>query len=586
MWRIPRVVLEDLDDQKSINYVLNQLPDPVSFEEKIKELYANKDQISFDILKLKDGRTVEGYSQPQLVNDRYVGRVWSFRDITKQLADEDNIRKSEETRSLIMKAAMDAIICIDLSGNIIFWNQQAEEIFGWKSDEVMNKQFADFIIPDHYQKSHHEGMAHFKKTGEGAILNKLTELSAIRRNGDEFPIELTVTEIMQDNEQFFCAFIRDITQRKKAEIALQKSNERFNLAAKATSDIIWDWNLITGKVIRSEENMVKLLGYAKQVTQDPRFNWMDLIHADDIARINEKFDKCLNDPTIFYMDDEYRFQKASGEYAYLYDKGYIIRDGNGKATRMIGSTQDITRIKENELQLKKRADELAISNLELEQFAFITSHDLQEPLRMITGFLTQLDRKYNHLLDDKARKYIFYAVDGARRMRQIILDLLEYSRVGRGDDKMEDIDLNELMHEIQILLQKKIIQKNAEVHIADLPVIKSYRGPLRQVFQNLISNALKYNRENVNSNISIAVNEVNNEWQFSITDNGIGIEEEYFEKIFVLFQRLHDKTEYSGTGVGLPVTKKIVESLGGKIWVASKPDEGSTFYFTIPQKSF
>lgn len=120
MWRIPRVVLEDLDDQKSINYVLNQLPDPVSFEEKIKELYANKDQISFDILKLKDGRTVEGYSQPQLVNDRYVGRVWSFRDITKQLADEDNIRKSEETRSLIMKAAMDAIICIDLSGNIIF----------------------------------------------------------------------------------------------------------------------------------------------------------------------------------------------------------------------------------------------------------------------------------------------------------------------------------------------------------------------------------------------------------------------------------------------------------------------------------
>lgn len=451
---------------------------------------------------------------------------------------------------------------------------------------MMNKQFADFIIPDHYQKSHHEGMAHLKKTGEGAILNKLTELSAIRRDGDEFPIELTVTEIMQDNEQFFCAFIRDITQRKKAEIALQKSNERFNLAAKATSDIIWDWNLITGKVIRSEENMVKLLGYAKQVTQDPGFNWMDLIHADDIARINEKFDKCLNDPTIFYMDDEYRFQKASGEYAYLYDKGYIIRDDNGKATRMIGSTQNITRIKENELQLKKRADELAISNLELEQFAFITSHDLQEPLRMITGSLTQLDRKYNHLLDDKARKYIFYAVDGARRMRQIILDLLEYSRVGRGDDKMEDIDLNVLMHEIQILLQKKIIQKNAEVHIADLPVIKSYRGPLRQVFQNLISNALKYNRENVNSNISIAVNEVNNEWQFSITDNGIGIEEEYFEKIFVLFQRLHDKTEYSGTGVGLPVTKKIVESLGGKIWVASKPDEGSTFYFTIPQKSF
>jgi light-regulated signal transduction histidine kinase (bacteriophytochrome) len=135
--------------------------------------------------------------------------------------------------------------------------------------------------------------------------------------------------------------------------------------------------------------------------------------------------------------------KADGTYAYLYDKGYIIRDSTGKAIRIIGSTQDISRLKENELQLKKRAEELALSNLELEQFAFVTSHDLQEPLRMITSFLSQLEKKYDHVLDEKGKKYIHFAVVGAKRMRQIILDLLEYSRVGRNDTNAEELDMNE-----------------------------------------------------------------------------------------------------------------------------------------------
>ncbi len=506
-----------------------------------------------------------------------------FKDVTFSRAVAENIRNSEEKRRLIMNAALDAIVCIDIHGNITFWNPQAEAIFGWNENEVMGKHLSEIIIPEEYRKMHDNGMENYLKTGEGPLLNILLQLTALKRSGEEVSIELTVLPIKQANEEFFCAFIRDITERNKAEMAIRNSNERYNLASKATSDIIWDWNLLTNEIIRSEDNIEKLLGYKREVSQDSCFVWMNMVHPEDVNRVKEKIEEVLQNPEAHYYEDEYRFKKANNEYAYLYEKGYIVRNDAGKVTRIIGSTQDITKLKENEIQLKKRADELAVSNLELEQFAFVASHDLQEPLRMITSFLTQLDNKYDAVLDEKAKKYIYFAVDGAKRMRQIILDLLEYSRVGRTENTLEEIDLGDILNEIEILLQKRIMEKNADIHIDPMPVIHSYRAPIRQVFQNLIGNALKYSRTDVKTLIDIAVKEVPGYWQFSIADNGIGIHSDYFEKVFILFQRLHTKAEYSGTGMGLAVSKKIVENLGGKIWVTSEEGKGSTFYFTIPK---
>ena len=277
--------------------------------------------------------------------------------------------------------------------------------------------------------------------------------------------------------------------------------------------------------------------------------------------------------------------RANGQYAHIYDKGFIVRDKNGKAIRMIGASQDITKLKEHEMQLKKHAKELAISNEELEQFAYVASHDLQEPLRMVTSFLTQLDKKYGTLLDEKGKKYIDFAVDGAKRMRQIILDLLDYSRAGRTMHDMENIDLNELIRGIKILFRKEIEEKKAVILSNELPLLTGYSAPLRQVFQNLIGNALKYCKQDTPVHIKISVNELTDHWQFSVADNGIGIDKEYFDRIFVIFQRLHNKDEYSGTGLGLAITKKIIENMGGKIWLSSEEGKGSTFYFTILKQS-
>ncbi|MES2727538.1 MAG: ATP-binding protein, partial [Bacteroidota bacterium] len=250
--------------------------------------------------------------------------------------------------------------------------------------------------------------------------------------------------------------------------------------------------------------------------------------------------------------------------------------------------KDITERKNTEIKLmelhndlEKHAKELYISNQELEQFAYVASHDLQEPLRMVTSFLTQLEKKYIDVIDDKGKQYIHFAVDGAKRMRQIILDLLDFSKLGKMEDKLEPVDINELLKEVLSLFYKKIEEKQAVICIDEMPTVLSFTAPLRQIFQNLIGNSLKYQQVGISPNISISAKELDTHWEFSVADNGIGIDALYFDKIFIIFQRLHHKQEYSGTGMGLAITKKIIENLGGRIWVESEEGKGSTFYFTI-----
>jgi PAS domain S-box-containing protein len=234
--------------------------------------------------------------------------------------------------------------------------------------------------------------------------------------------------------------------------------------------------------------------------------------------------------------------------------------------------------------LLNQAKELEVSNAELEQFAYVASHDLQEPLRMVTSFLTQLEKKYGTLLDDKAKTYIHFATDGAKRMRQLILDLLEYSRVGRTESILEEINVNSLITEVLTLLRRNIEDSKASIRFKDMPTLNIYKTPMRQVFQNLIGNALKYQNPGVTPYIEISCKETSSNFQFTVTDNGIGIAPEYFDDIFIIFKRLHNRDEYSGTGMGLAVTKKIIDNFGGKIWVTSNNGEGSAFHFTIPKQ--
>jgi len=241
---------------------------------------------------------------------------------------------------------------------------------------------------------------------------------------------------------------------------------------------------------------------------------------------------------------------------------------------------------ENELKMSKIELEnsltlLEVKSKELEQFAFVASHDLQEPLRMITSFLSQIEKKYEDKLDEKGKKYIFYATDGAKRMRQIILDLLDYSRVGRADTDRSEVDMNSVLEDALALNRKLVQEHNGVVRWEKMPVIMAVRSQMQQLFQNLINNGLNYQKPGNQAIIKIHAEEGTTEWTFSVKDNGIGIKSEYSDKIFNIFQRLHAKDEYSGTGLGLSICKKIVEEHGGRIWVESEHGKGSTFYFTL-----
>ena len=233
-----------------------------------------------------------------------------------------------------------------------------------------------------------------------------------------------------------------------------------------------------------------------------------------------------------------------------------------------------------ERNLSRKVNELARSNAELEQFAYVASHDLQEPLRMVANYTQLFAEQYRGKLDEQAEKYIHYAVDGATRMQAMIQDLLAFSRVGRAESGFQEIDLNAALKLALENLQPAIKESGAVVKCDSLPMLKAHRIQMVQLFQNLIGNAIKF-RGNQPPLIQIGAEQKNGEWIFSAKDNGIGIAVEYSEIIFAIFQRLHTRSEYPGNGIGLAICKKIIERHGGRIWVESKEGQGSTFKFTL-----
>lgn len=243
--------------------------------------------------------------------------------------------------------------------------------------------------------------------------------------------------------------------------------------------------------------------------------------------------------------------------------------------------EDITARKQAEAALEEKARELARSNAELEQFAYVASHDLQEPLRMVASYVQLLARRYKGRLDADADDFINFAVDGASRMQLLINDLLAYSRVDRKGHLFENVDCGRVLGYVLTDLQMSIEQAQAVITSDVLPVVEGDMVQLIQVFENLLSNSLKFHRE-VPVRIHISVQHDENFWQFTVQDNGIGIEPVYWERIFLLFERLHDRASYSGTGIGLAITKKIIERHGGRIWVESQAGTGTQMIFTLP----
>jgi two-component system CheB/CheR fusion protein len=357
------------------------------------------------------------------------------------------------------------------------------------------------------------------------------------------------------------------------------------MVASVTNDAIYEWDMVN-EVTYWGEGYSTLFGHHRTEEPMPMSSWLDHLHPDEREQLMATMADAFENKATS-LTRELRFKCADRTYKTVLDKLGILYNADQKPVKIIGAMHDITQRKENELavaelnqQLNVRANELISSNEELERFAYVASHDLQEPLRMVSSFLQLLQKKYAGQLDQTATQYIDFAVDGAERMKRLILDLLEYSRVGTNKDVLTEINLGDIVNQVLKNYDTKITERDAVIRTQLLPTIMANRMQITQLMQNLVGNALKYNTSFV-PEIEIGCEEKLDHWQFYVSDNGIGIDKKFFEKVFIIFQRLHNKKQFSGTGIGLAICRKIVERHGGNIWIESTPGNGSTFFFTI-----
>jgi len=540
-----------------------------SLEAAYKQVIVNNKSNSFEYLFPGDNEWYEVNAYPS-----NGGVSVYFKNITERKQAAEKLKQAFEERTNILESIGDAFVTVNKEWIVTYWNKQAEKLLNCPKEHIIGKNLWQ-VYPDAIDTAFYRQYQHAMDTGETvrfeekyAGIGKWFEVNAYPS-----PTGLSI-------------YFTDVTLRKEADERLKQANERFEKVTEATNDAIWDWDIENNTLYRAG-GFKALFGYEVNKITSTLQSWTEHIHPDDRERVTRSLDAAIQSGQNNWTA-EYRYQRKNGTFANVIDRGVVIRDSHATATRMVGAMADISERKRYEEQLlafnqklETKTKELQRSNQELEEFAFITSHDLQEPLRMISSFMDQLKRKYGDLLDDKALQYIQFATDGAKRMKQIILDLLLYSRANRPTEQKELINLNEIVSEFLKLRRKLIGEKKAIIHYNNLPVLETYRAPVTQIFHCLLDNALKYSKENVPPIIDIHVKDIGAFYEFAIKDNGIGIDERFYEKIFVIFQRLHNKKDYDGTGIGLSITKRSVEFLGGAIWVESKVGEGSTFYFKI-----
>jgi len=778
------------------------------------------------------------------------GAVLICRDVSEQDATERALRERIAHTRAIVDSALDAVVTIDASDRIVDWNPQAEAIFGWSASAAIGQVLPDLIIPPRYRERHRVGMARYLASDEGPALRKRLELSAVRRDGTEFPVELSIVPTMVDGRVLFCGYLRDITEAKRAETSLRASEARFRQLAETIREVFYIRGLDGRDLVYVSPAYAEIWGRSTDSLHADPLSFLQAVHADDRPRVEAAlarqnageatveeyrvvrpdgaerwvWDRCYpvmvdgravhvagiaEDVTerrraedgvrsrerlltlitdalpspIAYVDRDCRFRFLNRSYpgwhqrpaggvlnadmrevlgeqhwasvapyvarafageTVTFDRSFVRPDGserwvqisyipdrdrdervNGFVVLILDTTERTRTAQRDHLlaeatvtmartldpqavgrvlaeccvpvlgdwaaleidgeavfvhhrhasdeprvraavpmlalavtpgqlgrplarpiagiasaigvgilardewrarlwlacdesrqihdagdaelarelarraalamdralllqeartardQAERTAGELARSNAELEQFAYVSSHDLKEPLRMVTMYLDLLERRYGGTLDGKAQGYVGYARDSAARMQRLIEDLLAYARpVAR--DTAEPVDANAVMAAVIADLRASIAAERATITTGRLPALRVDRTRLGQLLQNLVGNALKYRSERPPEITITATTDADAGCTIDVADNGIGIEPAYHQRIFEVFQRLHGREQYAGTGIGLAICKKIVDQLGGRIWVESELGQGSVFRVTLP----
>jgi PAS domain S-box-containing protein len=479
------------------------------------------------------------------------------------------LRAANQVLSALIRCAPLPVTVIDRNGTVNVWNPAAEEILGWGKEEVLGNALSQ-VLPG-------EG------GGLAAVLERSldeegvvgAELRQERKDGATVDLRIYSAPLTDEENrvQGVVGMLTDVTERNLIIEAFRESKERFQ-SAFVYAPIGIAIVRFDGRFLRVNPAFCRMMGYTE--AELLRMTWKGLVHLDD-APLASRQDEAPS------MQQELRFLHKQGQVVHVQWNTSLVRDSAGQPQYQIGQIVDITESKNAEERIRQYASDLETSNRDLQHFAYVASHDLQEPLRMIRGFLELLARRYEGKLDETADEYIGFAVDGATRMQNLIRGMLAYSRLGTHGKSFATVETETALSQALLNLQVAVEESGASVTHDAMPVVPADDTQLTQLFQNLIGNAIKFRSEN-SPKVHVTVGDKNEEWEFAVTDNGIGFDPKHADRIFNMFQRLHGPTKYPGTGIGLALCKRIVERHGGRIWVESAPEEGSTFHFTISKE--
>jgi PAS domain S-box-containing protein len=529
----------------------------------------------------KDGREIHIELTVSPIRDaleRIVGASSIDRDISVRKAAEKRLMQMEARYRGLLEAAPDAMVVVNQSGEIVLLNVQAEKRFGYRRDELLGQKVKN-IIPEGFAE---RLIADALRSVEDALAQQIgtgIELTGRRKDGSEFPIEIMLSPLENSEGILVTAAIRDISVRKAAEKHLAQMEGRYRGLLEAAPDAMVVVNQ-GGDIVLLNVQAEKQFGYRR-----------DELMGQKVKNIIPKgFAERLVADALRSTEDALAQQIGTGiELTARRKDGSefpieIMLSPLESATGILvtAAIRDITARKTAEAHLLQNVEELNRSNKELEQFAYIASHDLQESLRMVASYTQLLSRRYKGRLDSDADEFIAFAVDGASRMQRLIQDLLAYSRVGTKGRDLVDVSSEEALQEALLNLRGAIEESGALVTHDPLPGVLADEMQLIQLFQNLVGNAIKYQNPGIPRIHISAIKNGEKKWTFSVQDNGLGIDPQYFERIFGMFQRLHKREEFAGTGIGLAICKKIIERHGGSITVESQVGQGSTFRFALP----
>ncbi|MBE3037181.1 MAG: PAS domain S-box protein [Candidatus Atribacteria bacterium] len=488
------------------------------------------------------------------------------------------VKKSREYSENIIDTIREPLIVLDQDLRVItasrsfyeFFKVNPKETVGQLIYDLGNKQWdipklrelLETILPQKTTFDNYEVEHDFATIGRRLMLLNARQIQRVL--GKERIILLAIEDITELKQ------IED--DRKKLEIVTERAN---------IIDVMPDGLTISnmkGTIIIVNKAFIEITGFKEEeiVGKQTVDLFKELVKPDDNKRVLDSLNAVLREETTPTI--EFTIISKSGKETTFARTTSIVKNSAGTPQKIIAIFNDITRRKLAEQDLKR-------SNIDLEKFAYVASHDLQEPLRMMASYISLLEKRYKDKLDSDANDFISFIVDGAKRMQQLINDLLAFSRAGASSKPFENIDMESVLKIAELNLGLAIKESKAKITWEPLPVIKADEAQMVQIFQNLIDNAIKF-RDKEPPIIHISAKQEESDWIFWVKDNGIGIDPKYFDRIFLIFQRLHNRDKYPGTGIGLAIVKRIVESYGGRVWIESELQKGSTFYFTIPKKVF